>query len=69
MTSNSARSLGEDGRVGSLEVGKIADLVVIAGDPVRTPAEIYAVTTVYKSGAAHDAASLRAKAKGLVGLK
>ncbi|HTK55573.1 MAG TPA: amidohydrolase family protein [Gemmatimonadales bacterium] len=38
MTINGATMLGLDGRVGSLEVGKDADLVILSGDP-------FAVTT------------------------
>src|SRR5262249_35502519 len=36
VTSNPARQLGIDGRVGSLEVGKDGDLVIWSGDPLAT---------------------------------
>ena len=50
MTLNGARVLGEDTRYGSVEAGKLADLIVIDGDPVRRPAEIRNVTLVFKEG-------------------
>lgn len=34
-TSNAARALGLDARIGSVEVGKEADLVLLAADPAR----------------------------------
>jgi predicted amidohydrolase YtcJ len=37
MTINAARAGFEEGRKGSLEPGKLGDLVVLAGDPFRTP--------------------------------
>lgn len=36
-TLNSARLLGLDGDVGTLEAGKVADLVLVAGDPLADP--------------------------------
>ena len=67
MTLNGARILGEDGARGSIAVGKVADLVVIRGNPVATPAEIYNVVTVFKDGLGYDSEKLRAAAKGKVG--
>ncbi len=43
ITINPARHLGIDGRVGSLEVGKDADVVVAAGDPMVSDTVIEAV--------------------------
>ena len=68
ITLNGARILGEDSRVGSIAAGKVADLVVIRGDPLRTPADIYNVVTVFKDGIGFDSARLRAAAKGRVGV-
>jgi hypothetical protein len=68
MTLNGARILGEDRRTGSIAPGKLADLVVIRGDPVRTPADIYNVVTVFKDGLGYDSARLRTAAKGRVGV-
>ena len=36
-TAGSARALGLDGHVGTVTVGKLADLVVIDGDPLASP--------------------------------
>lgn len=68
LTLNGARILGEEARIGSIEPGKAADLVVIRGDPVRRPAEIYEVTTVFRDGIGYDSARLREFAKGKVGV-
>jgi len=68
MTLNGARILGEEQRVGSIATGKRADLMVVRGDPVRTPAEIYDVVTVFKDGVGYDSIALRDAARGMVGL-
>ncbi len=67
MTLNGARILGIDQRFGSIAPGKIADLVVIQGDPVRRPADIYNVVTVFRDGVGYDSARLRQAAAGRVG--
>lgn len=69
MSLNGARVLGVDEDLGSIEEGKLADLVLIAGDPVANPAEIRNVVTVFKDGVGYDSAALIASVKGLVGLQ
>ena len=69
MSLNGARVLGEDARFGSIEPGKLADLVVIDGDPVRREAEIRNVTLVFKEGVGYDAPALAESVMGLVGLR
>ena len=69
MTLNGARILGEDSRVGSIAPGKLADLVVVQGDPVARPAEIYEVVTVFKGGVGYNSTRLRDAAKGKVGVE
>ena len=32
-----ARFMGEDGRLGTVEAGKLADLVAVTGDPLADP--------------------------------
>jgi imidazolonepropionase-like amidohydrolase len=68
MTLNGARIIGEEQQLGSVTPGKTADLFVVEGDPVRTPADIYKVETVFRGGIGYDAARLRRAAAGLVGL-
>ena len=46
----------------------MADLVVINGNPVQEPADIYGVVTVFKGGLGFDSMKLRDGAKGLVGV-
>lgn len=67
MTLNGARILGDEAHLGSVSVGKFADLVIISGDPVTTPGDIYEVVTVFKEGVGYDSARLRAASKGRIG--
>ena len=69
MTLNGARILGLDARIGSVAVGKVADLMVVRGDPVATPTDIYNVVTVFKDGVGYDSQRLRDAAKGKVGVE
>ena len=69
MTLNGARVLGEDRRFGSIEAGKLAELVVINGDPVQRASEIRNVTIVFKEGVGYDSLKLIESVKGLVGLR
>ncbi len=68
MTLNGARIVGQEQRIGSIAAGKAADLMVVQGDPVRTPSTIYNVVTVFRDGVGYDSARLRRAAAGLVGL-
>jgi hypothetical protein len=67
VTSNGARILG-DAALGTIEAGKLADLVVVRGDPVANPSDIYGVVTVFKNGIGYDSERLRAAARGKVGV-
>lgn len=49
-TSMAARACGVDGEVGSLEPGKVADVVVIRGDPLTDIDRTGAVETVFHRG-------------------
>ena len=69
MTLNGARVLGEEDRFGSIEPGKLADLVVIDGDPVTRHAEIRNVSLVFKEGVGYDSVGLIESVKGVVGLR
>jgi imidazolonepropionase-like amidohydrolase len=67
-TLNGATYLGRDAQVGSIAVGKQADLVVVAGDPSTTIADIRKVETVFKKGVGYDPQKLIESVKGRVGL-
>jgi imidazolonepropionase-like amidohydrolase len=67
-TFNGAKYLRRDARVGSLAVGKQADLVVIGGNPAASIADIRRVETVFKQGIGYDPAKLIASVSGRVGL-
>jgi imidazolonepropionase-like amidohydrolase len=69
MTANGAKVLGEYDRYGSIEPGKLAELVVIEGDPVAHPAEIRNVVLVFKDGLGYDAPKLIESTKGIVGIR
>lgn len=69
MTLNGARILGLEARIGSVTVGKVADLMVVRGDPVATASDIYNVVTVFKDGVGYDSQRLRDAAKGKVGVE
>jgi hypothetical protein len=68
MTLNGARILGEEARIGSIAPGKASDLVVIRGNPIAAPAQIYEVATVFRDGIGYDSAKLREAARGRVGV-
>jgi len=68
MTLNGARILGLDAQIGSVAVGKTADLMIVRGNPVATPSAIYDVVTVFQNGVGFDSARLRDAAKGRVGI-
>ena len=68
MSLNGARILGIADRLGSVEQGKIADLVVLQGDLAAEPAAIRRVTTVFKDGVGYDSPRLLAAVKGRVGI-
>ena len=69
MTGNGAKVLGIAERVGTIAAGKQADLVVLRGDPTKTPADIRNVTTVFRKGLGYDAAKLTGAVKGLIGIR
>jgi enamidase len=67
-TLNGATYLGRANTVGSIALGKQADLVVVAGDPSTRIGDIRNVQLVFKQGVAYDPAKLIDSVKGKVGL-
>jgi imidazolonepropionase-like amidohydrolase len=52
-TMNAARLLGVDAEVGSLEIGKAADIIAVTGDPTKDVAVLKSVQFVMKGGIVH----------------
>lgn len=67
-TLNGAKYLGRDHLLGSLAVGKQADLVVVAGDPSARIGDVRNVELVFRQGVAYDPQLLIASVRGKVGL-
>jgi len=67
-TLNGAKYLRREAEIGSIAVGKQADLVIINGDPSRTVSDIRKVELVFKQGVGYDPAKLIASVAGRVGL-
>lgn len=67
-TLNGATYLGRADRVGSIAIGKQADLVVIDGNPAADINDIAKVTLVFKQGVGYDPAKLIESVRGKVGL-
>ena len=69
MSLNGARILGIDAETGSIEAGKIADLVLIDGDLNSDPALIRNVDLVFREGVGYDASALVRAVEGRVGVQ
>jgi enamidase len=67
-TLNGARYLGRDGDVGSLEVGKRADIAVLDGDPMTDPRAIERMPLVFKNGVGHRSDAIFDAMRGMAGL-
>ncbi len=68
MSSNGAKVLGIDEEVGTVEAGKVADLVVIEGD-VEAMGHIRDTRIVFRHGIGWDALALIETVRGLVGIR
>jgi imidazolonepropionase-like amidohydrolase len=64
---NGAIFLGRQDRIGSISIGKNADLVVIKGDPAAHILDIENVEIVFKDGVGYDSQKLLDSAKGHYG--
>ena len=68
MTANGAKILGVAQTLGTVEAGKLADLVVLRGDLTADPSVIRSPTIVFKDGVGYDSAKLIASIQGRVGV-
>ena len=66
-TLNGAIYMGREKEIGSISVGKQADLVVVKGDPSRRIEDIERVEMVFKDGLGYDSPKLLESVKGRYG--
>jgi imidazolonepropionase-like amidohydrolase len=66
-TINSARAMGLGDRLGSIEVGKFADLVVVRGDPLADIRRTRQPRVVVKAGRVYDPDALMKSVEGKIG--
>jgi hypothetical protein len=69
MTLNGASVLGVDQELGSVQEGKLADLIVVNGNPAAAPGDIRNLTHVFKDGVGYDPARLIESVRGMVGIR
>ena len=67
-TRNGARYLGQESKIGTLAVGRQADVVVVDGDPSTTIADVRKVSLVFRRGVGFDPRKLIQSVTGKVGL-
>ena len=66
---NGAKYLGRDSQIGSIAVGKAADLMVVKGNPAADINDIENVEIVFKDGVGYDSEKLIQSVQGLVGVR
>lgn len=66
-TINGARALKVDDQLGSIEPGKLADLVIVQGNPLQDIKAARNVRMVIKDGVAYDPEELLQSAEGMIG--
>ena len=69
VSANGAKVLGIADDVGTVEAGKLADLIVIEGDIDLRPSDIRNVRLVFKDGLGYDPDKLTAAVAGQVGVR
>ena len=50
LTAVPAQAIGWGDRIGTIEPGKLADLLVVKGNPIEDIQALHAVTAVYQAG-------------------
>lgn len=66
-TINGAKAMGMSDYLGTIEVGKWADMIIIKGNPIRSIKNTRSVHTVIKGGKAYSTQELLNMAKGKLG--
>jgi imidazolonepropionase-like amidohydrolase len=66
---NGAKFLGEDSLIGSIALGKQADLMIVKGNPAAKITDIENVEIVFKDGVGYDSQKLIQSVQGLVGIR
>ncbi len=66
-TLNGATALGVDDRLGSVEAGKLADLIVVRGNPLEDIKVVRDIRVVIKEGIIHNPQALLRSAEGKIG--
>jgi imidazolonepropionase-like amidohydrolase len=66
---NGAKFLGRDSQIGSIAVGKQADLMIVKGNPATNINDIENVEIVFKDGIGYDTEKLVESVQGLVGIR
>ncbi len=68
LSANGARVLDVFDDLGTVEVGKIADLVVLSGDLTAAPSVVRNVVLVFKDGVGYDSPKMLEDVRGRVGI-
>ncbi|MDH4196901.1 MAG: amidohydrolase family protein [Candidatus Aminicenantes bacterium] len=68
-TLNGALYLNRADKIGTLRPGKVADMVLIKGNPAKNIVDIEKVETVFKDGVGYDSAKLIESVRGTVGIR
>jgi imidazolonepropionase-like amidohydrolase len=63
-TINAQKMVGRDKQLGSIETGKLADLLVLNADPIADIQNIRTIHRVIKAGKVYEPAALLAKGPG-----
>lgn len=66
-TMNGAMALGFQDKIGTIEVGKNADLLIVDGDPSKNISDLRKVQHVFKRGVGYDSKKLFESVRGQVG--
>ena len=57
-TINAARMIGRDGEQGTIDAGKVADLLILDGNPIEDIGAVRRIYRVVKGGIVYDPARL-----------